>query len=215
MEHEYHQLLVPIQLKATSYQYESPAGILPDSLNKRGEECCPGPVLQPCTVITVNSSTSPVTKATLSDIVVTYQAINDVWKAEDFLQCIFIQSTDESSVGKSSFADFLISNQITHAFVPTTFDINGMVYPRRPASFQQLPIVALRMVLMSLRCLPVNARVSACRQSMRSTRTIMKPSWKDHTKRIQNRTPIYLSTSQYLGRGYQASSLLRGFHQQL
>jgi hypothetical protein len=68
----------PIQLKATSYQYESPAGTLPDPLNKRGEECNPGLVLLRCRVITVNSSISPVTEATLSDILGTYQEIDDV-----------------------------------------------------------------------------------------------------------------------------------------
>jgi hypothetical protein len=70
------------------------------------------------------------TEATLSDILGTYQATDDVWKAADFLQFIFIQSTD-----KSSFADFLISNQITHAFVPTTFDINGIILPQETTVF--------------------------------------------------------------------------------
>jgi hypothetical protein len=96
----------PIQLKASSSQYESPPGILPDSLSKHGEECSPGPVLLPCTIIAVNSSISPVTEATLSDILGTYQAIDDVWMDADFLECIFIQSTDGSSVDESSFADF-------------------------------------------------------------------------------------------------------------
>jgi hypothetical protein len=149
----------------------------------------------------------------VSDIPGTYQVIDDVWKAADFLQCIFIQSTDESSVDKSSFADILISNQITHAFVPTMFDINGMILPQETSIFPTASGCDLTNGPLLLHCLPVDARVSACRQPMRSTQTTMKLSWNDRTNRIQNLTPIYLSTPRYPGLGCQESSLLPGSRQ--
>jgi hypothetical protein len=117
----------PLGLNATTYEYASPSGALPASLNKRPGEYNASPLLLPCTVLAINSS-EVVTESTLSAIIDSYATIDDVWTPGAFLGCLLLQSTVEDlAVNKTYFASFLVSHQIEHAFMPTPSQIRGMV----------------------------------------------------------------------------------------
>jgi hypothetical protein len=123
----------PVHLESSVYQFQSPAGVVSSSLNRR--ELPSGGYLG-CTVVTLDSSVTALTASVIEDVIAGYAA-DDVWSAEQFLDCLFIQySGSSTSVPvNSSFSEFMEKYGVTTSFVSTSFSFEGLSLPGSSSLF--------------------------------------------------------------------------------
>ncbi|KAK5651907.1 hypothetical protein OQA88_11566 [Cercophora sp. LCS_1] len=112
----------PVHLQSAVHHLQSPAGTLPSSLSRRSEKS--GDYLA-CTAATLQSDES-LSAATLERIVASY-TIDDVWSAEQFLDCLYVQynGTDTKISVDASVADFVNKHDVRILLVSPSFDLQG------------------------------------------------------------------------------------------
>ncbi|KAF2748794.1 amidase signature enzyme [Sporormia fimetaria CBS 119925] len=132
---DYHSLIwksndqnfwAPLGLNTTTYALESPAGTAPEALSKRGRSSSQGHQYLPCTVVTLDDTLS---SKTLESIVNQYRAIgDDVWSEEQFMDCLFVQSSKKSrtKVDHSSLSRFIDKNKVSDVFVSKAYNVKGL-----------------------------------------------------------------------------------------
>lgn len=137
----------PTELNTQTYnQFASSAGVLPQALDKRAENCDPSPRALPCTVITITSA-GPITEEKLSGILDSYGKIDDVWTPAAFLQCVYLQialpevflgKAQDSAVtlDKDSLTKFCAAHSVQYLFTP---QILYSTVPQLPAVFSVSP----------------------------------------------------------------------------
>lgn len=117
----------PVHLDRARYHVQSPSGALPSALNRRG---LPSGGYVPCTVVTLNSSITSLSAAAVGEVIDSY-AIDDVWSAEQFMGCLYVQydgSASNLTVG-SSFTTFVQERGISTIFASPAFDFTGCSMP--------------------------------------------------------------------------------------
>ncbi|CAO2652731.1 Nn.00g021420.m01.CDS01 [Neocucurbitaria sp. VM-36] len=111
----------PLGLDTTTYALESPAGAAPDALSKRSNNGLKSIQYIPCTVVTVDTELSGTTLNTVLD---QYRAANDdVWSEEQFMDCLYVQSTTRAVVDLATLSDFVSNSSLTHLFLPDTCNV--------------------------------------------------------------------------------------------
>lgn len=117
----------PIHLQSAAYHAQSPAGVIGDSLARRGVQAPSGSYLG-CTVLTVNGSIESLSSAVVQEAISKYNE-DDVWSAEQFLDCILVQyNGTESGVGiDSTLGDFISEHGVMTAYFDVAFNISGLV----------------------------------------------------------------------------------------
>lgn len=123
----------PVHLDQTVYHIQSPTGALPSSLQRRG---LPSGGHMACTVVTLNSSVTSLSSDVLADIISGY-AIDDVWSAEQFLDCLFIQYAGSATQLPidASFADFVTKHGVSTSFLSTAFKLEGTSLPSTASAY--------------------------------------------------------------------------------
>jgi hypothetical protein len=114
----------PIHLGSSVYHVQSPSGQLSASLNRRDFQ--PGGHL-PCTVVTLNSSSSTLSATFIKDIIASY-LIDDIWSAEQFLDCVYVQYNGTASKVPidPSYLEFAQAYGVSTTFLSSVFDITGL-----------------------------------------------------------------------------------------
>lgn len=119
----------PLDFNATSFLLASPANSADQaSLSKRTTS--PGSQqYTPCTVVTLNSSITTLSAAVLESVINEYETLDDVWKPEVFLECLFIQynGTEEGVSVDPAFVDGLAA--VDKVYISTHFNTTGLPVP--------------------------------------------------------------------------------------
>lgn len=114
----------PIHLDSAVYHLQSHAAVITNSLSKRGSSSdgCFG-----CTVFTTSDPIENLPSAVLKNLLAEYE-IDDVWSAEQFLDCLFIQynGTQNGIALSPSVADSLSSHGVEHFFLHSAFNATGL-----------------------------------------------------------------------------------------
>ncbi|CAH0046123.1 unnamed protein product [Clonostachys solani] len=114
----------PVHLDSAVYHLQSRAGVITNSLSKRGSSS--GGYLG-CTVLTISDPIESLSSAILDSLLSEYE-IDDVWSAEQFLDCLFIQynGTKNGVALSSSVADSLGRHGVEHLFLHSAFNATGL-----------------------------------------------------------------------------------------
>jgi len=122
----------PVHLQSSVHYLQSPAGALPSSLSRRdkkhdhkhGQKQTAGGYVG-CTVATLPTDINRLTAAALEEIISTYASTDDVWSAEQFLGCLYIQhnGTDGSVTVDKSVSDFIKQHGIDTLLVSKAFQL--------------------------------------------------------------------------------------------
>lgn len=114
----------PVHLDSAVYHAQSPAGVIGASLAKRATPT--GPL--GCTALTVPDTAQSLSSAVVQEALAKYHD-DDVWSAEQFLDCILVQYNGTGSgVGiDTSLGNFISEHGITTAYFDVAFDLNGLV----------------------------------------------------------------------------------------
>ncbi|VUC36765.1 unnamed protein product [Clonostachys rosea] len=112
----------PVSLDSAVYHLQSRAGVVTNSLSKRGSS---GGYLG-CTVLTISDPIGTLSSTTVDRLLAEY-SIDDVWSAEQFLDCLFIQynGTKNGIVLSPSVAESLNSHGVEHLFLDSAFNATG------------------------------------------------------------------------------------------
>ncbi|KAK3316257.1 amidase signature domain-containing protein [Apodospora peruviana] len=120
----------PVHLESSVHYLQSPAGELPASLSRRGALKSGGYL--GCTVATFPPSASSLSGDVVENIIASF-ALDDVWSAEQFLDCLFIQhnATAASVPVDPSLATFITKHRVSTFFVSPSFDLKGFASTAR------------------------------------------------------------------------------------
>lgn len=115
----------PVHLESTAYQAQSPAGVIGDSLAKRSDPLS-GHI--GCTVLTVSGAVEVLSGAVVQEALAGYDG-DDVWSAEQFLDCMLVQyNGTDSGIGiDPTLGEFMADNGVATAYFDVAFDLSGMV----------------------------------------------------------------------------------------
>jgi hypothetical protein len=112
----------PVHLRSNVYHAQSPAGVEPDSLTRRA---LPEGGHIGCTVVTIDGPVDALSRDVVEKAMRGYEA-DDVWSAEQFMGCLFVQYDGEGGVAVDpAFAEFLAEKEVETLYVGTGFDMTG------------------------------------------------------------------------------------------
>jgi hypothetical protein len=115
----------PVHLDSVVYHAQSPAGVIGDSLAKRNAPLS-GHIS--CTIVTISGSAQSLSGAVMEEALSGYES-DDVWSAEQFMDCILIQYNGTGSgIGiDSTLGDFIADKAVRTAYFDVAFDLTGLV----------------------------------------------------------------------------------------